>query len=194
VTKTLPLPGGKATLVDDDIYAWASRHRWRTTANGYVCRSVWLPERRRSTSEYLHRRILGLPRGLTADHITHDPPDNRRVNLRPATYGQNNQDFAGARRRSRSGARNVYVGQGRGFLVKLQVAGRSIVVGRFDTLEGAAAAATEARRRHMSHAPENVPPPVSRSLAFRGGPGDGTDDGAAGASVGRPAAGARGDG
>ena len=169
MTRMLPLPGGKAALVDDDVYEWASRRRWRTTAKGYVCRSVWLPERRRYTSEYLHRRILGLPKGLTADHINHDPLDNRRANLRAATYGQNNQNFAGAQRRSRSGVRNVYVGQGQGYQVKLQVAGRSIIVGRFATLEAATAAAAEARRRHMSHAPENAPAPVSRSLAFRGG-------------------------
>jgi hypothetical protein len=193
VTKSLPLPDGRTTLADD-VREWASRHRRRATPKGYVCRSVWLPGRGRYTAEYPHRRILGLPSGLTADRTNHNPLDNRRADLRPATSAQNNQHVAGAQRRSRSGVRNVYVGQGRGFLVKLQGCGRTIVVGRFRSLEAAATAAADARRRHMTHAPENLSAPVYRSLACRARPGAAGDLGVAGARVGRPAAGARGDG
>ena len=40
----------------------------------------------------MHRLILNEPEGMCIDHINHDTLDNRRVNLRVVTIGQNNMN------------------------------------------------------------------------------------------------------
>jgi hypothetical protein len=49
---------------------------------------------------YLHQEVIEVPEGMVVDHINHDGMDNRRANLRAATYSQNL-----CHRKKRSGAK-----------------------------------------------------------------------------------------
>ncbi len=48
----------------------------------------------------MHQELVKVPDGMVVDHINHDGMDNRRANLRPATYSQNLYH-----RKNRSGAK-----------------------------------------------------------------------------------------
>lgn len=82
---TLTLSNGAAAEISPEDTDLAER-RWHVTA-GYAARAVWAGGRR---TIYLHRVIaerMGIV-GLV-DHANRDRLDNRRENLRPATYSQN---------------------------------------------------------------------------------------------------------
>lgn len=85
--KLLPVNGGVChAKVDDDVFVWASRLNWRLSG-GRKKRYVYCT--RGGQTIYLHREIMGNPKGLLVDHRFGDTLDCRRKNLRPATYAQN---------------------------------------------------------------------------------------------------------
>ena len=96
---------------------------------------------------YVHRLAFALMTGALpphqVDHINRNRADNRWRNLRHASNKENAQNVS-AKAGSASGRLNVYPANGR-WQVKLMVNGRSVVVGRFDDIEDAAAAAAVAK-------------------------------------------------
>ena len=75
--------GTGVTVVDDDVYEWASLRSWHLIPHRFTGYARMFDGRR---SVYLHCAILGR-RGI--DHINGDGLDNRRSNLRPATHQEN---------------------------------------------------------------------------------------------------------
>lgn len=92
--KTIALGGkrGGHTLVDDDVYEWASRMAWHVSAKGYV--EGRKGSGRKAPLVRLHREILGLTRGdgVKIDHLDRDRLNNQRSNLRLATDALNQQN------------------------------------------------------------------------------------------------------
>lgn len=139
MVKVLDLTQGKATLVDDDVFAWASRVRAHASQvkPGYFVACVMLNARPR----YLHRVILAAPKGVMVDHINHDALDNRRANLRLATASQNN---CNARKR-RGFCSSAYKGVGwskdeERWQASIRLNGKSRFLGYYDSEADAAAA------------------------------------------------------
>lgn len=85
----LPVVGGH-TLVDELDAELVAAHKWYVWGCYVVatvdCRTVGL-----------HRVIAGTPKGLVTDHINGNTYDNRRANLRHATYGENRKNTAASR-------------------------------------------------------------------------------------------------
>ena len=76
--KRIPLSRGKGfALVDDEDYELLSQYRWRMTGGGYAIRTETV---------YMHKLLLP---GKVTDHANGNRLDNRRRNLRRATYGDN---------------------------------------------------------------------------------------------------------
>ena len=96
---------------------------------------------------YVHRLAFAWMTGAfpphQVDHINRNRADNRWCNLRHANNKENAQNRS-ARSGSASGCLCVYPANGR-WQVKLKVDGRNVVVGRFDDIEEAAAAAVAAK-------------------------------------------------
>lgn len=78
----------RPALVDDEDYLIASRFNWHLNNSGYAAKSIH-PTRLTNTTILLHRVLMGVKKGQFVDHINHDTLDNRRLNLRIVTLGQN---------------------------------------------------------------------------------------------------------
>jgi hypothetical protein len=89
--RRIALTEGKFTLVDEDVYYRLNNYGWcAKTCFGhtYAIRFVDTPKRG-SVMVSLHREIMNAPKGLLVDHKDRNTLDNRRENLRLATYAQN---------------------------------------------------------------------------------------------------------
>src|SRR5438105_6618445 len=90
--KFIPLVNSpRQAIVDDDVYEWASKKSWRlikvTNGTEYI---GWKTHRQgKFVTVYLHREVMGNPKGKMIDHKNGDIFDNRRENLRACTNSQN---------------------------------------------------------------------------------------------------------
>lgn len=82
----LLLNNGHIAIVDEDIPMGILSNSWKY-CGGYVYRDIRVGSRWRRL--YLHREIMKAPKGLVVDHINGNGLDNRKVNLRICTQGQN---------------------------------------------------------------------------------------------------------
>jgi hypothetical protein len=94
--KWIDLTQGKQTCVDDDVFAWASLHRWQAQGykhSFYAVRSSYKKDgpRRRI---WLHREILGVAsRAIEVNHIDGNGLTNLRNNLARASHADNQRAF-----------------------------------------------------------------------------------------------------
>ena len=81
----------RSAIVDDDIYEHVNDRHWRLikVSNGAFYIGWKSHKAGRDITIYLHRLVMGSPKGKMVDHINGDPFDNRRENLRVATNSQN---------------------------------------------------------------------------------------------------------
>jgi hypothetical protein len=110
----------------------------------------------------MHKRIMPPPSGLVVDHINGNGLDNRRSNLRFATFAQNavNQ----VRPPGASGFRGVYR-DGIKWTACSKTDGKKFCIGRFDTPEEAAVAYDEWMRDTFGEfARFNFPRPGERGV------------------------------
>lgn len=114
----------------------------RVCVNGKICQE--------------HRVIMMLcfghiPENAEIDHINHVRDDNRLVNLRFATQGENlkNQSVSS---KNTSGVTGVYFSKARKkYIAQIKVNRKLIYLGMFETLEEAAAARAEANLKFNFH-------------------------------------------
>lgn len=138
----------------DRADAQLAEHRWYLGTRGYALRQVKIPGRNSSRAVFMHREVLGLVQGdgRQADHVNRDKLDNRRMNLRVVTCGENQQNRVGTR--ALSGVRGVHwIGNRGKWAARVKVNGRMVVRGYFDTVEEAAVVAERLRAELHPYAP-----------------------------------------
>lgn len=127
---------GTPVLVDDNMVDYLSRWRWyyRRTEHRKGSRFV----RRTIDGVLLSDVVFFNDTSLTVDHINRNPLDNRLVNLRLATSSQN-QANNGLRADNTSGYKGVsWSKSSLKWVSKINVNGRKLHLGYFDTKEEAA--------------------------------------------------------
>lgn len=77
---TIVLSNGNFTIVDDDVFQWASKYKWHFHINGYAVNN---------RNKRLHRFIMNAPDKMDIDHINGNKLDNRRKNLRLCSRREN---------------------------------------------------------------------------------------------------------
>lgn len=85
----IPLTQGKIAIIDDEDYNSVSKYNWQVRKSynvWYALRSSHTPIRK---TIFLHRFLLHPKSNERCDHINGDGLDNRRINLRIATFAQN---------------------------------------------------------------------------------------------------------
>lgn len=88
MTKEITLFGGEVTLVDDEDFELLSRFKWSyngVEGNKYV-RAGGDRKSGNQVGYYMHCLVCG---GKSPDHINFNTLDNRKQNLRIATYQEN---------------------------------------------------------------------------------------------------------
>lgn len=104
---------------------------------------------------FLHRLLMGDPKGKLVDHINNNTLDNRRSNLRLATVSQNLQNRKGVTIHNTSGYRGVSFDKECGkYRAYIRINNKLIHLGRFDTAVEAARAASAARKKYMPYSKE----------------------------------------
>ncbi len=94
---TIPLTKGFVAIVDVIDYDRLASVSWKVHFTGIgrtkdkprAARQAWDKEDHRYRTILMHRVIMDAPAGITVDHIDGNGLNNRRLNLRLATYSQN---------------------------------------------------------------------------------------------------------
>jgi HNH endonuclease len=141
-------------LVDAERHEELSAFRWALHSRGYASRKVHANSS--STTELLHRRLMGLHPGdgRQVDHRNGDKLDNRTSNLREATSCENAQNHHRPPSDNTSGVRGVswYAASGK-WVAQICVNGRTIHGGYHITLEAATAARHDLEREYHPFSP-----------------------------------------
>lgn len=162
--KTITLSRGLATQVDDDVYEWASHHKWHVA----IARGKQYAKAKINGEHLaLHRMVVQAKPGQLVDHINGNSLDNQSANLRIANHSQN-----AANRPARAGhIKGVRWDRRRGyFIYYIRCRGQRYSQGGFTTSE-AASIAYEAHAaklfgpfaRHLSAPP---PPPQAIEITL----------------------------
>ncbi len=153
----IPLTMGKFAIVDPDDFFELSRHKWQVKGDAKLYATRAAPREKGKLRHILmHREILNVPAGMVVDHINHNGLDNRKANLRPATFAQNAWS---ARRRRPSGYRGVSFDKRRRlWRATISYCGKSKHLGHFkDKVKAAKAYDKAARKYHGDFATLNFP-------------------------------------
>lgn len=94
----------------------------------------------------LHRLIADAVKGVDVDHINHNTLDNRKSNLRLVCRSENAQNRVRPGANNRTGVIGVHWEPDRHkYRAELTIKGRKVRIGRFDSLEEARSAVSQAR-------------------------------------------------
>jgi leucyl-tRNA synthetase len=148
--------------VDPADYKRLRRYEWiskKGKNSFYSLRHAHSNNKKKETLIYMHQEIIEVPHGMVIDHINHDGMDNRKANLRAATYSQNL-----CHRKKRSGAMySKYKGvhwdkSRRKWVARIGFEKREIHLGYFRSeIEAAKAYDRAARKYHGEFACLNFP-------------------------------------
>lgn len=142
--KTIPLTQGKVTLVDDDVYKWASKFKWYAgkSSSGktfYAYRNSLTVLGKRHTVK-LHREIMQPLPGMEVDHINRDGLNNCGSNLRCITHSQNQLNKS-LQPNNSSGFRGTsWIQRDQKWRASIHVSGKNFHLGDFNSKENAARA------------------------------------------------------
>ncbi len=148
-TKTFP---NTFAIVDDEDFERLNQWKWHND-NGYAYRRVQEGGRKGKIEHvYMQNLVINREEGKTIDHKNGDRLDNRKCNLRTATWNQNMVNRKIGKNNS-SGYKGVsFSNEGRRikrWTAQIHLNNKHIHVGRFMTKEEAARAYNEAAKKHF---------------------------------------------
>lgn len=157
--RVIILTQGQHTVVDDDVYAWASKYNWyarKSRGTFYAARGPWVSGKQIHVS--LHREIMRAPKWFLVDRRDGDGLNNVVTNLRLCSNRQNTKNQSKAVNNT-SGFKGVTWDNRTGrYQARIMVNWRSISLGNYDmAIEAALAYDRAAPRYHGEFARLNFP-------------------------------------
>jgi hypothetical protein len=128
-------------IIDDDDFEIVSKNTWtpmraRQKAGQVYFRRVQVIDGR-NVDLYLHRVIMGIPKGLVIDHINRNTLDCRKSNLRAVGQSENCQNQK-LKKNNTTGFKGVtFDRKNEKFRAQIMKNRKQIVIGRFNTAEEA---------------------------------------------------------
>lgn len=147
--KRIPLSRGMHAIVDDEDFDRIAKHKWHVQSDTmlYAVRKGPRDEHGKRIRYQMHREVISAPAGIFVDHISGDPLDNRRCNLRLATTQQNAFNQKVTRTNNTTGAKGVFLCRATGrYYAQICINGRGRHLGFFASIEEASAAYDTAAR------------------------------------------------
>lgn len=140
------LTQGYIAIIDADDAERVCAHKWSVyiNAKNRITPRIYAQsglKRRKGERVYLHRFIMGEPKGFQIDHINNNGLDCRKSNLRLATNSQNHCNMKSSRP-STTGFRGVTVKKYTNtfYIARISFNGKRCFIGSFSTPEEAARA------------------------------------------------------
>jgi hypothetical protein len=90
--RRIKLTQNKYAIVDPDDYPRLAKYKWYAGKGHHTFYAVagkWSKIHKKRVEIRMHRFIINPPAHLSVDHINHNGLDNRKANLRLATFAQN---------------------------------------------------------------------------------------------------------
>ena len=151
--RKIPLTKGQFAIVDPDDYYRLSEHKWHVSGWGY---GKYYAVRRGPNKNgmigkmvHMHREVANTPDGLFCDHINGKRLDNRKANLRAATFSQNIWNSKKVSTPTYSKYKGVTYRKSSGkWLAMISLNSRQIFLGSFEDEAQAAKAYDRAAKKH----------------------------------------------
>lgn len=111
--RTIPLSQGQFAIVDAGDYEWLNQWKWTAwwsphSKSFYAVRNEYTPGDRKHPKRLIMARvIMAAQKGVVVDHWDHNTLNNRRYNLRVASYSQNGCNKS-KQKNNTSGYKGVY--------------------------------------------------------------------------------------
>ncbi len=149
----IPLTKGQFAVVDKEDAEWLSQWNWYAVWTPkskcyFAVRDTWA-DKKKGKPVVMARAIMNVPEGMLADHEDHNELNNRRSNLRLATYTQNACNNR-IRKNNKSGVKGVCWdsrARHKHWRATVTVDKKTVSLGNFATIEEASAAYREAAQR-----------------------------------------------
>ena len=148
----IDLTQGKVAVIDEEDYDKLSKYKWSARWNKHSRTFYALSNEIGSDGKYhtiyMHRFIMETPIGMVVDHLNHDGLDNRKSNLRNVTNLENSRNRRGKNSNNNSGHLGISLDGGK-WKAQIQVLGKKMNLGRFNSIEDAVSARKSAENRYF---------------------------------------------